>query len=165
ASSGCAGQAGVKRGASRPLGIPARRYYRIERPMQPWLESWLDLWEGEALLPGYGWLFPLPDGTVNVGAGLLNTFKGFKDVSAQRLFDAFALMLADWGVSEDTAEGKVLSGPLPMGMNRQPLAQPGMLVIGDAGGLVNPFNGEGISYALESGKLGAELVYGALVPD
>ena len=74
-------------------------------------------------------------------------------------------MLSDWGVSEETAEGKLLSGPLPMGMNRQPLAQPGMLVIGDAAGMINPFNGEGISYAMETGKLAAELVYEALVND
>jgi geranylgeranyl reductase family protein len=164
ASSRFAGQAGVKRDPTRPLGIAARRYYRTERPLQPWLESWLDLWEGDDLIPGYGWLFPLPDGTVNVGAGLLNTFTGFKDVSAQRLFDAFAGMITDeWGVSEETATGRVLSGPLPMGMNRQPLAMPGMLVIGDAAGLVNPFNGEGIAYAMESGRLAAELVYEALV--
>jgi flavin-dependent dehydrogenase len=136
----------------------------MQRPQEAWLESWLDLWEGDALLPGYGWLFPLPDGTVNVGAGLLNTFKGFKDVSAQKLFDAFVAMLPeDWGINEETAEGRVLSGSLPMGMNRRPLAMPGMLVVGDAAGLVNPFNGEGISYAMESGQLAAELVYEALV--
>jgi menaquinone-9 beta-reductase len=165
ASSRFAGQAGVRRDPTRPLGIAARRYYRIARPQEPWLESWLDLWDGEKMIPGYGWLFPLSGGTVNVGAGLLNTFTGFKEISAQQLFDAFAGMLSDWGVSEDTAEGKVLSGPLPMGMNRQPLAVPGMLVIGDAGGMVNPFNGEGISYAMETGKLAAELVYEALVSD
>jgi geranylgeranyl reductase family protein len=164
AASRFAQQAGVRRDASRPLGIAARRYYRMQRPQEPWLESWLDLWEGDALLPGYGWLFPLPDGTVNVGAGLLNTFKGFKDVSAQKLFDAFVAMLPeDWGINEETAEGRVLSGSLPMGMNRRPLAMPGMLVVGDAAGLVNPFNGEGISYAMESGQLAAELVYEALV--
>src|SRR5207245_7334771 len=93
-----------------------------------------------------------------------NTFTGFKDISAQQLFDAFSRMLGDdWGVSEETAEGKVLSGPLPMGMNRKPLAQPGMLVVGDAAGMVNPFNGEGISYAMETGKLAADLVAEALV--
>ena len=165
ASSRFAGGAGVRRDPTRPLGIAARRYYRINRPQEPWLESWLDLWDGEKLIPGYGWLFPVPDGTVNVGAGLLNTFTRFKDISAQQLFDAFARMLGDWGVSEETAEGKVMSGPLPMGMNRQPLAVPGMLVVGDAAGMVNPFNGEGISYAMESGKLAAELIYEALVND
>ena len=156
--------AGVRRLPRRPLGIAARRYYRIERHPGPWLESWLDLWEGDSLLPGYGWLFPLSDGRINLGGGLLNTFKGFKDVSAQRLFKAFvAMMPPEWGVSEETADGRLLSGPLPMGGNRQPAAVPGMLLIGDAAGMVNPFNGEGIAYAMESGEVAAELASEALV--
>jgi flavin-dependent dehydrogenase len=164
ASSKLGAQVGVRRDASRPLGIAARRYYRIQRDPGPWLESWLDLWEGETLLPGYGWLFPLADGTVNLGAGLLNTFRGFKDISAQRLFAAFAKMLPEsWGVSEQSAVGRVLSGPLPMGLNRGPQAVPGMLLVGDAAGLVNPFNGEGIAYAMESGEVAAEMVHEAVV--
>lgn len=156
-------QAGVVRDERRPLGIAARRYYRIDRHPGPWFESWLDLREGGAILPGYGWLFPLPDGTVNVGAGLLNTFRGFRDVSAQRLFAAFVAMLPpEWGISEETALGPVRSGPLPMGGSRRPAAVPGMLLVGDAAGLVNPFNGEGIAYALESGEVAAELVHEAL---
>jgi flavin-dependent dehydrogenase len=163
ASSRFAGQAGVKRDISRPLGIAARRYYRWTRSQVPWLEAWLDLWEGEKLLPGYGWIFPIDDEVVNVGAGLLNTFHGFKDMSAQHVFDVFVKMLpAEWGLNEDTAIGPVRSGPLPMGFNRRPLAQPGVLLVGDAGGLVNPFNGEGISYAMETGQAAAELVYEAL---
>jgi geranylgeranyl reductase family protein len=166
ASSKLGVQAGVRRDASRPLGIAARRYYRIGRHPGPWLESWLDLWEGDTLLPGYGWLFPLADGTVNLGAGLLNTFRGFKDVSAQRLFAAFARMLPEsWGVTEETAVGRVMSGPLPMGMNRAPQAVPGMLLVGDAAGLVNPFNGEGIAYAMESGEVAAEMIHESLVRD
>ena len=78
---------------TRPLGIAARRYYRTDYHPGPWFESWLDLWEGDLLLPGYGWLFPVAGGTINLGAGLLNTFKDFKDISAQRLFNAFATML------------------------------------------------------------------------
>lgn len=166
ASSRFAGQAGVRRDPSKPIGIAARRYYRIEHHPGPWLEVWMDLWEGESLLPGYGWLFPLPDGSVNLGAGLLNTFKNFSNVSAQRVFDAFWRMLpAEWNVSEETAEGRVLSGPLPMGMSRTPAALPGMLVVGDAAGIVNPFNGEGIAYAMESAELAAELVFEALAKD
>ena len=154
---------GVRRDPTRPLGIAARRYYRIARHPGPWFESWLDLWEGEQILPGYGWLFPLADGTVNLGAGLLNTFRGFKDVSAHRLFAAFAAMMpSDWGVSEETAVGRVLSGPLPMGGARRPAAVPGMLLVGDAAGVVNPFNGEGIAYAMESGEVAAELAADAL---
>ena len=166
ASSRFASQSGVRRDPSKPLGIAARRYYRVDRHPGPWLEVWMDLWDGDALMPGYGWLFAMADGSINLGAGLLNTFKNFKDVSAQRVFDAFARMLPEeWGVREETAEGRVLSGPLPMGMSRVPTAVPGMLLIGDAAGLVNPFNGEGIAYAMESGELAAELVHEALVSD
>ena len=146
AASRFAKPAGVVRDQTRPLGIAARRYYRTDYHPGPWLESWLDLWEGDLLLPGYGWLFPVAGGTINLGAGLLNTFKNFKDVSAQRLFNAFAVMLPpSFGVSEETAEGRLLSGPLPMSFNRVPQAVPGMLLVGDAAGAVNPFNGEGIA--------------------
>jgi len=126
----------------------------------------MDLWDGADLMPGYGWLFPVADGSVNVGAGLLNTFKNFKNLSAQHVFEAFAGMLpASWNISEETADGRVLSGPLPMGFNRTPAAVPGMLLVGDAAGIVNPFNGEGIAYAIESAELAAELVNEALVKD
>jgi menaquinone-9 beta-reductase len=118
------------------------------------------------LLPGYGWLFPMADGRVNLGAGLLSTFRNFKDVSATRLFEAFARMLPeDRGISDETADGRMLSGPLPMSMNRTPQAVPGMLVVGDAAGAVNPMNGEGIAYAIETGEIAAELVHEALVKD
>ena len=166
AASRFAKPAGVQRVESRPLGIAARRYYTTDYHPGPWFESWLDLWEGDLLLPGYGWLFPVAGGQINLGAGLLNTFKNFKEVSAQRLFKAFETMLpADWGITEEHADGKILSGPLPMSMNRKPMAVPGMVLIGDAGGLVNPFNGEGIAYAMESGETAAELIHEALVKD
>jgi flavin-dependent dehydrogenase len=136
----------------------------MARPQTKCFEIWMDLWRDGDMLPGYGWLFPLADGTVNVGAGLLNTFAGFKDFSAQRIFDAFVTMLPPWwGIGEETAAGRVLSGPLPMGFNRSPIAQPGLLVLGDAAGIVNPFNGEGIAYAMESAEVAAELVHDALL--
>ena len=166
AASRFAAPAGVRRDDSRPLGIAARRYYRAAYHPGPWFESWLDLWEGDLLLPGYGWLFPVAGGRINLGGGLLNTFKGFKDISAQRLFNAFASMLPEaWGISEETADGRVLSGPLPMSLNRIPQAVPGMLLVGDAAGAVNPFNGEGIAYAMECGELAADLIHGSLVMD
>ena len=158
--------AGVQRDPRRPLGIAARRYYAVDYHPGPWIESWLDLWDGDLLLPGYGWLFPVAGGRINLGAGLLNTFANFEDVSAQRLFDAFARMMpAEWGIGEETAQGRVLSGPLPMGLNRTPQAVPGLLLVGDAAGAVNPFNGEGIAYAIETGQIAAELVHEAVVHD
>jgi geranylgeranyl reductase family protein len=166
AASRFAKPAGVRRDPTRPLGIAARRYFRVRYHPGPWIESWLDLWDGDLLLPGYGWLFPVAGGRINLGAGLLNTFEGFQDISAQRLFDAFARMLPPaWGIGEETAEGRVRSGPLPMGINRTPQAVPGLLLIGDAAGAVNPFNGEGIAYAIETGEIAAELVHEALLHD
>jgi geranylgeranyl reductase family protein len=158
--------AGVRRDDRRPLGIAARRYYKVDYHPGPWIESWLDLWDGDLLLPGYGWLFPVQGGRINLGAGLLNTFSNFQEISAQRLFDAFARMMPPaWGIGEETAQGRVLSGPLPMGLNRTPQATPGLLLIGDAAGAVNPFNGEGIAYAIETGQIAAELVHEAVVHD
>ena len=170
AADGAAGRfarpAGVRRDASRPLGIAARRYYRTTYHPGPWFESWLDLWDGDMLLPGYGWLFPVAGGRINLGAGLLNTFTHFEEVSAQQLFQAFERMLpASWELGEETADGRLLSGPLPMSFNRAPQAVPGLLVVGDAAGAVNPFNGEGIAYAMETAKIAAELLTEALVND
>jgi geranylgeranyl reductase family protein len=165
ASSRFAQQAGVTRDPSRPMGIAARRYYRIPRQQEPVLEAFVNISDRptDGVMAGYGWIFPLGDGVVNVGAGLLNTFTRFKEVSARGLLDEFLAGLpSEWGIGEDTATGPVLSGPIPMGMNRQPMAVPGMLLVGDAGGLVNPFNGEGIAYAMETGELAAELITDAL---
>jgi geranylgeranyl reductase family protein len=161
-----AGAAGVKRIPTKAMGIAARRYYRSARPFEPILESFLDLRAGGRTMPGYGWIFFLPDGTLNVGAGLLNTFKSFKDVSAKRVFDVFVGGLPpEWGITEENALGPARSGPLPTGFNRAPLAVPGMLLVGDAAGAINPFNGEGISGAMESGEVAAELVVDALARD
>jgi len=165
ASSRFAAHAGVRRDDGRPMGIAARRYYRIPRPQEPVLEAFVNLRDEPTggVMAGYGWIFPLGDGVVNVGAGLLNTFKRFKEMSARKLMDVFVADLPpEWGITEENATGPVLSGPIPMGMNRRPLAVPGMLVVGDAGGLTNPFNGEGIAYAMETGELAAELIADAL---
>ena len=129
--------AGVRRDTGKPWGS-RRAATTGGLPPGPWIESWLDLWDDDLLLPGYGWLFPVAGGRINLGAGLLNTFSSFKDVSAQQLFAAFARMLPpDWGMDEDTAEGRVLSGPMPMGMNRTPAVVPGLLLVGDAVGAMN----------------------------
>jgi menaquinone-9 beta-reductase len=156
-------KAGVRRDPARPLGVAARRYYRSPRSQGGWFESWFDLWENGVILPGYGWIFPVGDDVLNVGAGLLNTTSYFKEISPRRMLDVFERSLPpEWGIGEDNSAGDLLSGPLPMGMNRRPLAMPGLLLIGDAGGLVNPFTGEGIAYAVESAEVASELVHDAL---
>ena len=77
ASSRFAGKAGVRRDPTRPLGVAARRYFRSPREQGAWFESWFDLWENGVILPGYGWIFPVGDGILIVGAGLLYTTSYF----------------------------------------------------------------------------------------
>ena len=163
ASSRFAGKAGAIRDHKRPLGVAARRYYRSPRPLEPWFEAWFDVLEKGVILPGYGWIFPVGDGVMNVGAGLLNTTSMFKEMTPRKMLDLFERSLPpEWEITEDNAAGEILSGPLPMGMNRRPLAMPGMLLVGDAGGMINPFTGEGIAYGIETAEIAAELVHGAI---
>ncbi|MCA1832599.1 MAG: geranylgeranyl reductase family protein [Actinomycetota bacterium] len=168
ASDGAASRMGLSLGGRRlerrPMGVAVRAYYRSPRYKETYLESYLELWHGAELLPGYGWIFPLPDGTVNVGLGLLNTSPHFQNVDYKRLLrDWLAGFPADWELVPDNQIGKVRGGPLPMGFNRMPLARPGLMLVGDAAGVVNPFNGEGIAYAMETGAMAAEI--GAIAID
>jgi geranylgeranyl reductase family protein len=158
---------GLTRRTDRPLGVAVRTYYRSPRHDDDWLESWLELWDdsGErpALLPGYGWVFGVGDGTSNVGLGILNTSQAFGQVDYRALLRRWlAGMPAEWGFVEDNRTAPIRGAALPMGFNRTPHYTRGMLLVGDAGGMVNPFNGEGIAYAMESGELAAELVVQAL---
>jgi geranylgeranyl reductase family protein len=155
---------GTARGRRYPLGMAIRGYFRSPRHDEPWIESHLDLRDrrGDAL-PGYGWIFPVGDGTVNVGVGLLSTFKGWKSVNTSHLMDAFVAMAPPtWEIRPDTAVGPPTGGRLPMGGSVQPSAGPTWLVAGDASGAINPFNGEGIAYAYETGRMAAEALDEAL---
>jgi flavin-dependent dehydrogenase len=116
------------------------------------------------VLPGYGWIFPVGDGRINVGVGLLSTFNQWKAVNTTHLLQSFAEYAPpSWDIRTETACGPATGGRLPMGMSVGPHAGPTWLVVGDAGGTINPFNGEGIAYAYESGRYAAEAVRLALV--
>jgi geranylgeranyl reductase family protein len=159
--------AGINRREDRPLGVAYRRYYTTPRSTDTYLEGWLELWEGEpyksALLPGYGWIFPMDDGTCNVGLGALNTSAAFGKTDYLDLLNRWVASLpGDWDIREDTATGKAKGAALPMGFNRIPAYRDGLLLLGDSAGMVNPFNGEGIAYAMESGALAADRVVQAL---
>jgi flavin-dependent dehydrogenase len=71
-------------------------------------------------------------------------------------------MPAEWGYSEENRTEPIRGAALPMGFNRTPHYTKGLMLVGDAGGMVNPFNGEGIAYAMESGEIAARTVVQAL---
>jgi geranylgeranyl reductase family protein len=158
---------GLGKRDDRPLGVAVRTYYTSPRHDDDYLESWLDLWDGDRLLPGYGWIFGMGDGTSNVGLGMLNTSASFKNVDYRDLLRRWlAGMPAEWGYTEENRTEPVRGAALPMGFNRTPHYTRGLLLAGDAGGMVNPFNGEGIAYAIESGELAAQVIAEALArPD
>ncbi|MFP5317231.1 MAG: geranylgeranyl reductase family protein [Acidimicrobiia bacterium] len=154
---------GTSRNRAYPLGMAIRGYYQSPRSDEPWIESHLDVRDAAGnVLPGYGWIFPLGDGRINVGVGLLSTFRGWKDVNTSKLMEAFTHHApASWDIRAETSCGAPTGGKLPMGLSVGPRYGPGWLVTGDAGGLINPFNGEGIAYAYETGRMAAEAIAGA----
>ena len=159
---------GVAKREDRPLGVAVRRYYRSPaRHDDDYLESWLELRSKEGggkLLPGYGWIFGLGDGRVNVGLGVLNSSVAFGKTNYRTMLtDWLSTTPDDWQMNDESyADGGIQGAALPMGFNRVPHYTRGVLLVGDCGGMVNPFNGEGIAYAMESGELAAEIAVQAL---
>jgi geranylgeranyl reductase family protein len=160
---------GIAKREDRPIGVAVRRYYHSPtRTHDDYLESWLELRDGrtgaETLLPGYGWIFGLGDGRVNVGLGVLNSSTSFGQANyRQMLTDWLASTPDEWQLNDEKfADGPVRGAALPMGFNRVPHYSRGVMLVGDSGGMVNPFNGEGIAYAMESGELAAEIAVDAL---
>jgi len=154
---------GLRKRDDRPMGVAVRTYYTSPRHKDDYLESWLDLWDGDRLLPGYGWIFGMGDGTSNVGLGLLNTSDAFGKTDYRELLKRWLKsMPEEWGYVEENRTEPVRGAALPMGFNRTPHYHNGLLLAGDAAGMVNPFNGEGIAYAMESGEILARVVAQAL---
>jgi menaquinone-9 beta-reductase len=154
---------GLRKRDDRPMGVAVRTYYTSPRHKDDYLESWLDLWDGDRLLPGYGWIFGMGDGTSNVGLGLLNTSEAFGKTDYRELLKRWLRsMPEEWGYVEENRTEPVRGAALPMGFNRTPHYYKGLLLAGDAAGMVNPFNGEGIAYAMESGQLLARVAAQAL---
>ncbi|NUO57159.1 MAG: geranylgeranyl reductase family protein, partial [Hamadaea sp.] len=144
---------GLTKREDRPMGVAVRRYYRSPaKHDDDYLESWLELRSregGDKLLPGYGWIFGMGDGRVNVGLGVLNSSVAYgKTNYRQLLVDWMGSTPEDWGMRDEAnADGPIMGAALPMGFNRTPHYTRGVLLVGDSGGMVNPFNGEGIAYA------------------
>ncbi|HEX6194384.1 MAG TPA: geranylgeranyl reductase family protein [Jiangellaceae bacterium] len=150
---------GIHKRDDRPMGVAVRAYFETDRHDDDWMESWLELWDGDSLLPGYGWIFGTGNGTSNVGLGILNSSAAFGRVDYKNLLRRWTAQTPEhWGLREENGVGPIRSAALPMAFNRQPHYLRGLLLVGDAGGMVNPFNGEGIDYAMEAASLAAEVI-------
>ncbi len=146
---------GAERDKDEPFGIAIRTYAETPRHGDRHLEACLTLKDEHGTsVPGYGWMFPAGDGTVNIGVGALSTMKNFKKLNLNNLLESYrALVEPTWQIGPNLERPRAWRLP----MSAQKRHGPGWVAIGDAAGLVNPMNGEGIDYGLESGILAAEL--------
>ncbi|MCU1394202.1 MAG: putative oxidoreductase [Ilumatobacteraceae bacterium] len=156
---------GAERDPDEPFGLAIRTYAQTPRHAERHLEACLSLRDEHGVpVPGYGWMFPAGDGTVNIGVGALSTMRGFKQLNLNTLLDQYAAIVRDsWSLGEYLEKPRAWR--LPMSSVRR--HGPGWLAVGDAAGFVNPMNGEGIDYGLESGTLAADLLVAnpATAPD
>lgn len=151
---------GINKRDDRPMGVAVRAYYDTPRPDDDYLESWLELWDGEPgksnLLPGYGWVFDMGGGRKNVGLGVLSSSKGFGKTDYRGLMRTWLDNTPEeWGFREENRQCPIQGAALPMSFNRQPHYGRGLLLVGDSGGMISPFNGEGIAYAMEAAEYAA----------
>jgi geranylgeranyl reductase family protein len=155
---------GAVRDKSHPYGLAARAYYSSPMADDGFMESQLDLRDtAGATIPGYGWVFPMGDGSVNIGVGVLSSFHRWKSVNTSTLMDAMVESAPEhWGLTAESKLTDPRGGKLPMSFSVGPLVGSNWLLVGDAAGAINPFNGEGIAYAYETGRMAAEHVAAAI---
>jgi geranylgeranyl reductase family protein len=157
-AAGAQGQAaqilGAVRDPNETFGLAIRAYAPTPRHAERHLEACLSLSdEHGTAVPGYGWMFPAGDGTVNIGVGALSTMKGFKKLNLNTLLDQYSSLVREsWSLGEYVEKPRAWR--LPMSCVRR--SGPGWVAVGDSAGFVNPMNGEGIDYGLESGMLAAQ---------
>jgi geranylgeranyl reductase family protein len=160
---------GLVRREDRPLGVAVRRYVRTPRTDDHYLDISFDLsaqGPDRDSMPGYGWSFGMGDGTANVGFGLLDTRRGSGVDSRTVLRRWLETLPEEWQLGEEHAVSPLRGAGLPMALNRGPAYTRGLLLAGDSAGAVNPFNGEGISYAMETGRMAAEAaIEGLALPE
>lgn len=145
---------GANRVETSPFGLAIRAYVPAERADDRYMEACLTVSGPDgSLIPGYGWVFPAGDGIVNIGVGALSTMRNFSDLNLNKMLDAYHDQVKkSWGMGHFIDRPKAWRLPMHVDV-RTGL---GWAVVGDAAGLVNPFNGEGIDYAMESGRHLAE---------
>ena len=157
--------------ATQVAGVPmeprhhcagVRAYYSGVTGLDP--QGFIELIFLKELLPGYLWIFPLPGGRANVGLGLRSDMVRRRKGDLKKLLaDLLAThpQLRD-RFSNAHAEGPIQGMGLPLGSKRWPLSGDGYLLVGDAGHLIDPFTGEGISHAMISGMHAADVAAQAL---
>ncbi len=169
-SEGSVGRFGhlFQKSARKPydLMFAVRQYVRGVPGMEPFFDVVLPVTHHGTVVPGYGWVFPVSDDIANVGVGVAYGSGFDAKIGVRTVYEEFlrALALGDgrFADAERISCSPLVGAPLRIGTVPGETVAPGLLATGDAAALVNPFNGEGISYALESGELAGEAIDRAL---
>jgi len=139
-------------------GIAVRQYFTVPGPIEPSFRVYLPLPGAGMPLCGYGWVFPAGDRLLNVGVGAFFEPGSERRDRIRSIFELFVGRLRDIEpfMRHAASCGVVEGGIIPIGLRAHGSDVHGMLLVGDAVGVPNPFTGEGISQAIESGRLAAE---------
>jgi geranylgeranyl reductase family protein len=127
--------------------IAMRAYCRLQSPEQT---PALQLEFTKALLPAYGWVFPLNDGRANIGVGLPIAILKRRKLDLNQLLDDFVVALNERGYRVTDVEGR-RSHHLPHSAGMIRMAHQRAALIGDAAGTINALSGEGIYYGMRAG--------------
>jgi len=159
-SSRLARQAGLVSDNPAEVGFAIRGYYSGVEGLTDLLEFYMPLLDSSSrhLLPSYGWVFPAGPGAVNIGVGVFRREHG---ANVRRLMERFVatLMAEDRRFCDMRPSGGWLGAPLRFDFAAERCMTGGLLLVGDAAGLISPFTGEGISYALSSARVAARVIH------
>jgi geranylgeranyl reductase family protein len=133
-----------------------RAYYKGVKDLDA--DNFIELHFLENFLPGYFWIFPLPNGYANVGVGMRSDVVGSRKVNLKK--EMMRLIETDPEISKRfvgaTLEGPIAGFGLPLGSRKRRISGDNYLLVGDAASLIDPFTGEGIGNAMYSGYFAAQ---------
>lgn len=155
---------GTSRQRKWPYVIAARTYFASPRHDEDHVETSLGLPDQHGNpIAGYGWVTPMGDGNVNVGVGVLSSYRDIKSLNTLKLLASFSDQIATrWEIDPELALKAPTRLRVPIGGSVGPKMGPTFLVAGDAAGAANPFNGDGIDAALMGGRIAADVLHEAL---
>jgi geranylgeranyl reductase family protein len=139
-----------------------RVYYKEVGGMH--IQNYIELHFIKDLLPGYFWIFPMNDGSANVGIGMLSKTVARKKINLRnKLNDIISKneSIKD-RFTNASQDGEIQGWGLPLGSARKKLTTDNCILTGDSASLIDPFTGEGIGNAMYSGMLAAETISSAL---
>lgn len=155
---------GTSRQRNWPYAIAARTYFASPHTRGAWMQIVLGVPDPNGVpVAGYGWVNPMGDGNVNVGVGVLSSYRDVKSLNTLKLLESFCeQMSSEWSFDPSESLKTPTRLRVPLGGSVGPKMGPTFLVVGDAAGAANPFSGDGVDAALMGGRLAAEVLDEAL---